>query len=222
MRISHFFIDRPIFAAVLSIVFVILGAVALTRLPVAQYPEIAPPVVRRHRAVSRRQRRRRRRHRRGAARAGDQRRREHALHHVELDRRRPLPDRRDLRSRHQPRHRAGAGAEPRRDRAAAPAGRRAQHRRHHGQGLARPDDGRAPLFARQVARHAVHLELRHHRGDRSAQPHLRHRLDHGVRRPRLFDARLARSRPAAVARPDRRATSRTPCRRRTCRSRPAC
>ena len=45
MRISHFFIDRPIFAAVVSIVFVILGLVSLTRLPVAQFPEIAPPVV---------------------------------------------------------------------------------------------------------------------------------------------------------------------------------
>ncbi len=45
MRISHFFIDRPIFAAVVSIVIVILGAVAFTRLPVAQYPEIAPPVI---------------------------------------------------------------------------------------------------------------------------------------------------------------------------------
>lgn len=45
MKISHFFIDRPIFAAVISLVFVILGAVALGRLPIAQYPEIAPPVV---------------------------------------------------------------------------------------------------------------------------------------------------------------------------------
>ena len=45
MRISHFFIDRPIFAAVVSIIFVILGGVAFARLPVAQYPEIAPPVI---------------------------------------------------------------------------------------------------------------------------------------------------------------------------------
>src|SRR5579862_9527620 len=45
MRISHFFIDRPIFAAVISIVFVILGAVSFSRLPVAQYPDIAPPVI---------------------------------------------------------------------------------------------------------------------------------------------------------------------------------
>jgi len=45
VRISHFFIDRPIFACVVSIVFVILGGVAFLRLPVAQYPEIAPPVI---------------------------------------------------------------------------------------------------------------------------------------------------------------------------------
>jgi len=45
MRISHFFIDRPIFAAVISVVLVIIGAVSLSRLPIAQYPEIAPPVV---------------------------------------------------------------------------------------------------------------------------------------------------------------------------------
>ncbi len=45
MRISHFFIDRPIFASVIAIVFVILGGVAFTRLPIAQYPEITPPTI---------------------------------------------------------------------------------------------------------------------------------------------------------------------------------
>lgn len=43
--ISHFFIDRPIFATVLSVVIVIVGTVAATQLPIAQYPEVAPPVV---------------------------------------------------------------------------------------------------------------------------------------------------------------------------------
>jgi len=43
--ISHFFIDRPIFATVLSIVLVIVGTVAVTQLPVAQYPDVAPPTV---------------------------------------------------------------------------------------------------------------------------------------------------------------------------------
>ncbi len=42
---SRFFIDRPIFAAVLSIFFVIAGLSAMRVLPIAQYPEIAPPVV---------------------------------------------------------------------------------------------------------------------------------------------------------------------------------
>ena len=45
MRISHFFIDRPIFAAVVSIVFIIVGGVSFLRLPIAQYPEIAPPII---------------------------------------------------------------------------------------------------------------------------------------------------------------------------------
>ncbi len=43
--ISHFFIDRPIFASVLSIVITIAGGVALFALPVAQYPEVTPPTV---------------------------------------------------------------------------------------------------------------------------------------------------------------------------------
>ena len=43
--ISRFFIDRPIFAAVLSIFIVIAGLAAMRVLPIAQYPEIAPPVV---------------------------------------------------------------------------------------------------------------------------------------------------------------------------------
>src|SRR3954462_14641931 len=42
---SRFFIERPVFAGVLSIVIVLAGLVALKILPVAQYPEIAPPTV---------------------------------------------------------------------------------------------------------------------------------------------------------------------------------
>ncbi|EFL87496.1 efflux RND transporter permease subunit [Ahrensia sp. R2A130] len=43
--LSRFFIDRPIFATVLSIVIVLIGAISYIQLPVAQYPEIAPPTV---------------------------------------------------------------------------------------------------------------------------------------------------------------------------------
>ena len=42
---SRFFIDRPIFAAVLAIFIVIAGLSAVRSLPIAQYPEIAPPVI---------------------------------------------------------------------------------------------------------------------------------------------------------------------------------
>jgi len=45
MNISSFFIERPIFAAVLSIVTIILGAIAYGALPVAQYPDVVPPTI---------------------------------------------------------------------------------------------------------------------------------------------------------------------------------
>ena len=46
MRLSHFFIDRPIFASVVSIAITLTGAIAYFNLPVAQYPEIVPPTIR--------------------------------------------------------------------------------------------------------------------------------------------------------------------------------
>src|SRR6188768_2494438 len=45
MRLSRFFIDRPIFAAVLAVIITIVGAVAYIGLPVSQYPDIVPPTV---------------------------------------------------------------------------------------------------------------------------------------------------------------------------------
>ncbi len=45
MRFTHFFVDRPIFAAVISIVIVLVGAIAYVALPIAQYPEIVPPTI---------------------------------------------------------------------------------------------------------------------------------------------------------------------------------
>ena len=43
--ISHFFIDRPIFASVLSILITLCGALALWNMPLAQFPHISPPTV---------------------------------------------------------------------------------------------------------------------------------------------------------------------------------
>ncbi len=45
MKLGHFFIDRPRFAAVVAIVITLLGALAYVGLPVAQYPEVVPPTV---------------------------------------------------------------------------------------------------------------------------------------------------------------------------------
>ncbi|HSI38966.1 MAG TPA: efflux RND transporter permease subunit, partial [Xanthobacteraceae bacterium] len=43
--ISRFFIERPVLSNVLAMVFVLIGAVALITLPVAQYPNVVPPTV---------------------------------------------------------------------------------------------------------------------------------------------------------------------------------
>ena len=45
MGFSQFFIQRPIFAAVLSIITVVVGAISLQFLPVSEYPEVAPPTI---------------------------------------------------------------------------------------------------------------------------------------------------------------------------------
>src|SRR5580658_873341 len=45
MNISDFFIKRPIFAGVISTISFLVGAIALTRLPVSEYPEVVPPTV---------------------------------------------------------------------------------------------------------------------------------------------------------------------------------
>src|ERR1700675_2351117 len=45
MRFSRFFIDRPIFAAVLSIMIFLAGVIAMFALPVSEYPELVPPSI---------------------------------------------------------------------------------------------------------------------------------------------------------------------------------
>jgi hydrophobe/amphiphile efflux-1 (HAE1) family protein len=45
MRLSRFFITRPIFAAVIAVIITLVGAIAYLSLPVSQYPDIVPPTV---------------------------------------------------------------------------------------------------------------------------------------------------------------------------------
>src|SRR2546422_8399315 len=45
MKIARFFVDRPIFAGVLSIVIFVIGAISAFQLPISEYPEVVPPTV---------------------------------------------------------------------------------------------------------------------------------------------------------------------------------
>lgn len=45
MNLSRFFIDRPIFAGVLSVLIFLAGLIAMRTLPISEYPEVAPPSV---------------------------------------------------------------------------------------------------------------------------------------------------------------------------------
>lgn len=45
MKFAHFFIDRPIFAAMLSLIILIGGGISLFQLPISEYPEVVPPTV---------------------------------------------------------------------------------------------------------------------------------------------------------------------------------
>ena len=45
MNISRFFIDRPIFAGVLSAIILIGGLISMLNLPISEYPEVVPPSV---------------------------------------------------------------------------------------------------------------------------------------------------------------------------------
>ncbi|HEY4368251.1 MAG TPA: multidrug efflux RND transporter permease subunit [Steroidobacteraceae bacterium] len=45
MKFARFFIDRPIFAAVVSIIIFLIGAISMWQLPISQYPEVVPPSV---------------------------------------------------------------------------------------------------------------------------------------------------------------------------------
>ena len=45
MNLSRFFIDRPIFAGVISVIIFLAGIVSLFELPISEYPEVVPPTV---------------------------------------------------------------------------------------------------------------------------------------------------------------------------------
>ncbi len=182
MRLSRFFITRPIFAAVIAVLITVVGAIAYFGLPVSQYPDIVPPTVTVTASYP------------GAS-------AETVADTVAAPIEQEIngvddmlymssqstgdgtaDDHRHLQAGHRPRCRAGAGPEPRRHRRAAPARGSAAARRRHAQDLARLPDGREPRLARQLARSRLHLQLRADPDPRPAGAARRRRRRPAVRR----------------------------------------
>ena len=121
LDMSKFFIERPIFAIVIALFILVFGGVAITQLPIAQYPPVAPPTIvltatypgasakTMDEAVDQRRR------------AGAQRLARHDLHGVGEPVQRHRHHHHQLRAGHQPRPRAGGRAEPPVARGPAPA-----------------------------------------------------------------------------------------------------
>ena len=212
MKLTNFFIDRPIFAAVLSAFITIAGAIALFQLPISEYPEVVPPSV-----VVR------------AAYPGANPKvvadtvaapLEQEIVGVEdmlymssqttMDGSLALTV--TFTHRHRHRSRAGAGAEPRLPGPAAPAGGSARARRLDGQELRRSHDGRAsssrPTTATTLCIYATTPTL-NIRDVLARLPGMGEVRVFGARR--LLDARVARSAEARRAQShDRRRRRRDP------------
>ena len=45
MKVTHFFIERPIVSGVLSVLLLVAGSIAAFQLPIAEYPEVSPPTI---------------------------------------------------------------------------------------------------------------------------------------------------------------------------------
>ena len=199
---SKFFIEHPIFANVIAIITMILGAVALFNLPIAQYPEITPPTIQVTHQLSRRQRRDRRQDHRHPDRAGGQRRRGRDLHVVDQRQRRQLHAHHQLRGRHRSEHLAVAGAELRQHGARAVAGRRHRAGRHRRKVSTNILLVVNLYLRRRPLRRDVPRQLRHHQHAVSAGALAGRRPGQGRRRRQVQHAGVARSEQAAVLRAD--------------------
>ena len=190
---SRFFIRRPIVAIVIAILFVIGGAVMVFRLPVAQFPEIAPPQIETTAVYTGCRRAHRRAVGGDADRRAGERREAHDLHAGDLRERRHDDAPGLVRDRHGHRHRPGAGPEPPGAGAGQPADRGEQLRPHDD-----PDGGHpAARLHDQLAEADVGpelpLELRRDQRQGRAVPRSRDRAGQDLRRGELRHARVGRA-----------------------------
>ena len=216
---ARFFIDRPIFAWVISIIVMMSGALAILFLPISAVPGHRPADDQRPGELPRRVREDPRGHGHAGHRAAHERARPPALHGLVERLGRQRAGHAHLRGGHRPRHRAGAGAEQAAARAAAAAAGRAaagrpRHQdRHH---LPRHDRARV---ARRVDDPQRHLRLRVLHAAGPAEPRHRRRRGGGLRLA-VRHADSGSTRTGSSTTGSRRATSRAPSRPRTRRSRP--
>ncbi len=202
MNISRFFIDRPIFAAVLSIIIFVAGLISIFQLPISEYPDVVPPSVVVHAQFP------------GAnptviaeTVATPL---EEQINGVENMLYMSSQATADGSLQLTVTFKIGTNveqaetrrAEPRAARVAAAARRGAADRRDDDQELARPHDGRAPEVAERALRRDLPAQLRGAERQGPARAHPRHGPGAAVRRRRLRDADLARSAEARGAQPD--------------------
>ena len=170
---TKFFINRPIVAIVISIIFVIVGIVAMLGLPIAQYPDIVPPEIFINTFYVGRRRPDRRAVRGHPHRAGDERGGQHELHVLAQRQQRRVEDVRQLRRQDGPEHRPGAGPD-----AQSPGGfedaLRGPRLRCHGQEVhvLAAHGGGALLAQRHLRRH-LSGQLRLHQPERPAHARAR-------------------------------------------------
>ena len=200
---SKFFIERPILSNVIAIVTILLGAVCLYSLPVAQYPQIVPPTIQVTCSYA------------GASaevvastigipiEACGQRGRELDLHAVHQRQRRQLYAHGYLRGRHQSQHFVGFGSKRGKHREAGTAagssipGSQCQKGQHQ-----HPAD-REPLLRRQPLQRHLPGQLWNHQSAESARAPAGSRANQRVGRGALQHADLARSGQAQGLRADR-------------------
>ena len=194
------FIKRPVLSTVCSLLIILAGAIAIPTLPIARYPELAPPAVSRSTAVLHRRQRadggERGHH---AARTGHQRRRGHDLHDLLVDQLGRLDDHGHVRHLARPGPGRRRRPEPRQLGARTHAGRRPDQRHHRHEGHRRVH-GRAGLLQQgQPLHQPVHQQLSGPLRPRRDQARARRRRRHHLRRAALRDAAVARPQPARGA-----------------------
>ena len=190
-------LHRPALAIVISIILLFLGVLGIKTLPIAQFPNIAPPTVHGLHCLSRRQRQRPGRIGSDSVGAIHQRRPEHALHGLLRHQCRRGGDHHLLRAGHGPKHQCRERAKPGQhhaEPAPAPGGARGDPRQP---GRAEHADVREHLQHGSQRRPERPFQLRQRLRHAPAQADPGHGHPQESRQPQLRDAGLAESRPHA-------------------------